>query len=873
MAEQKRDGRIASVLQALGRILWGPPGTRSKTPIRRTGRGDPWATTATGDKKIGGEPLDSPPLHILRRGGQDMQRIYAEVIRLSAQRENSYKDYEDMIIDPTIGGALELMTDDACQFNRDRNATVWVNTDDVSIRKAANELWDIGQIEDRVWDWAFNGALYGDFMIQPDAQVGKGVVSIMDDWHPADVQRIDVNGQLLGWRTPRTQSDTMQTMGTIEDKDFHEAWEFVHFKISASQRRRREVERQRMMPSVRFEKDEYRLTTKYGVSVLEAVRRIYKQLQMVEQSLIIARMTRALKKYLYTVQVGSQSSVKAAAETTLAMRDLLTQQTGLRIGERFEQQFSPPSGSEDVFLPEFGDRGHVDVQELGGDVDVHAIVDVDYLRNKLFGGLKVPKAYLGFEECARGITKVKMLDGSEPMIKDIAENFDQYKGKYVYTCSPSGRITPSPIVYAKKTRRNATFVRVHIDNGEHVDFTPDHPMMLRDGTFRNAGELKTGDSLMPLYTRVAEEGPYNHKVVRVEKLDVVEDAYDIGVEHANHTFGLAAGIFVHNSLPGSLGESALLRLDIRYARTVKRIQRMVLQGLTRLLQIHLAYKKIDPDPSRFAVEMDVISTAEEEERKSTLASSIMVARDLVGLNTDLGIRMQPKKLAKLIYSDVLQLQGEFVELVDSSEELPTEGIVPGTEGGMGGALPGMGPGAEMPDMEGMPGEEEMPGEGPLEMPPPPEEQQPGEGPLPTPAGRRESAESKAKGTRALVDQQGTIAAEAKRQAINAVTRAIRHSPEVRDHKATTPQFEKNVMGRATKHYSRPLLEKLHESKDFATSLTSAMQIEYVEAEKEREADVAAWDRLRKLSGEIDHLVSHPEGVAQMDPAELIEKGS
>lgn len=717
MGEEQRSGRIGSALQGLLRVIYKKFGRATReptTPERRSRRADPWATRSDGSKNVGGEVLDSPPLHILRRGGQDLQRIYAEVLRLSAQRENAYKDYEDMILDPTISGALELMTDDACQFNREKKATVWVNTDNKDIKKAADELWDIGQIEDRIWDWGFNGSLYGDWMVQPDAQVGKGILSIMDDWHPADIQRIDVNGQLLGWRTPRAQTETMQMATTVDDKDFHEAWNFVHFRIQAAQRRRREVERQRMMPSIRFEKDEYRLTTRYGVSILEPVRRVYKQLQMVEQSLIIARMTRALKKYLYKVKCGPASSVKAASATVLAMRDLLTQQTGLRIGERFEQQFSPLSGSEDVFLPEFGERGGVEVQELGGEVDVHAIVDVDYLRNKLFGGLTVPKAYLGFEE----------------------------------------------------------------------------------------------------------------------------------------------------SLPGSLGESALLRLDIRYARKIKRIQRMILQGLTRLLQIHLAYKKIDPDPKRFAVEMDVISTAEEEERKSTLMSSISVARDMVGLNQDLGFRMPPKELGKLIYGDMLGLKGEFIDLIDKAEELPMEEVAPA--GGAAAGMPGM-PGAEGE----MPPPEEA-GEGPLEMPPPAEEEEPEEGPLETPA----AAEStKKKSIRAIVEKQPLIAAEAKEQARSSVTRAVRHSSDVANYKETTPQFEQNISGRVINRHKRPLHETLAGSPDFSKAITVALTYEQREAAKEREENESAWNKMRKLSGDIQHLVEHPEGTQQMSESELARVAS
>ena len=627
-------GVVRSILQTLHRIVYGRPRIPRPRELPSTSAEPPdrpksWGSTSSGGRQYGPktEPFTNPPLHILRKS-QDLQKIYAELIRVSAERENRYKDYEDMILDPTIAGAIELMVDDTCQFNHERGATVWIKTEDSKIRRAGEELLDVVQIEDRIWDWAFNLATYGDWFIQPFAVEGLGVTLVQDDWHPGDVQRLDVNGGLIGFRSPRSEVET--TQGLVDGDDaFWEPWQFVHFRIQASSRRRREVERQRMMPSTRFEKNDYRMTTRYGVSVVESVRRIYKQLQMVEQSLIISRMTRSLLKYVYKVQCGAASDPKSAAETVLAMKDLLTQQIGMRLGESLESQFSPMSGSEDVFLPVFGERGDVTIDKLGGEVDVRAIVDVDYLRKKMFGGLHVPAAFLGFSD----------------------------------------------------------------------------------------------------------------------------------------------------DLPGSLGESALVRLAIQYARAVKRLQRGVVQGLTRLLQIHLAYKKIDPDPKRFSIEMDIISTAEEEERKSSLTSAISVAGSLTDLNKAMGLKMPVKEYAKLMYGEMLGLSGKFVDLIDQATEMPVDG-----EMGSGGAdlgLPGGGGpgGADL----GMPSEDEMEEPRPedatdptLDLPAPQGEE--------TPEGALEPNLKQVAGTKPRVADRINevgIRRQAKRQAMESVTKAVRQSPDVR----------------------------------------------------------------------------------------------
>jgi hypothetical protein len=730
MAKTKKDWKdkaYQSVVMALHRVMYGRPGRQAKIPRRprpdQRPPAGPWSVAQDGTKRTDTEPLDYPPLQVVRKT-QELTQIYAELVRVSAERENRYKDYEDMILDATLAAAIELMVDDACQFNRERSASVWVKSDNERIRRALEELFDIIQIEEKLFDWAYNMAMYGDFFLQVEGQEGRGILLVQDDWHPADVQRLDVNGALIGFRTPRTFVETTQVSaaGVLGDSDFHDPWEFVHFRIQASQRRRREIERERMAPMIRFEKDKYRLTTRYGVAVVEAVRRIYKQLAMVEQSMIISRMTRAVMKYIYKVQCGQDAEMKQAVETVLQMKELLTQQTGIKIGESFEQTFAPLSGSEDFFLPVFGEKGDVTIETLGGETNVQSIVDIEYLRAKLFGGLKVPGAYLGLED----------------------------------------------------------------------------------------------------------------------------------------------------NLPGSLGESALLRLDIRYARTVKRIQRAVVQGLTRLAQIHLAYKKLPVDPKLFSIEMDVISTAEEEERKASLMSALTVAGDLTALNTQMRIGLPPKKFAKLVYTDVLGLSGKFIELVDEAEVLPSEAemeVAP-APGGVGG-LPGA-PGEVAPE------EPEVAPEGELEVPPEaaaeePGAEVPGEGELEMPPGvegeKQRFRKSKSLKERAAVeaakrevegpariDKIGAknpdigigIIQEAKRQAMESVTRAARHSTDVR---AETPRFDSGGHRRPSKlvHWQR--------STDLRKVLEFAITVEKDERKKEKDRRDKVMEKLRSKVGEVEVMVA------------------
>ena len=672
----------ATVLHLLQRIVYPKPSSRVPS-----GAGPRGTVQPQGDEKDQ-EPIRGP-LQVLRKSS-DLQKIYAEMIKLSFERQQRYKDYEDMLLEPTLQGAVEIMVDDACHHSREHSATVWVTADDPMIRKAVEEMFDNIQVEERIFDWAFNMTLYGDFFLKLNGKQGVGIGFLEDDYHPADVQRMDINGVLVGFVTPKTEYiNTNNPNPTRDTMEMYDPWEWVHFRIQGGQRRRRVVERLRMNPTQRYQKLEDRLTTRYGVSSVEPARRIFKQLQMVEQSLIIARLHRSQQRYIYKIKTGEASTPKEAAAIMQQMAQTLTQDEGLVLGQEWDFQYQPVGNSMDIFLPVFGDRGDVEIITLGGDINVRGIKDVEMLRKIYHGALKVPAAYLGFE----------------------------------------------------------------------------------------------------------------------------------------------------SDLPSSLGEGALYRLSIRYARTVKRVQRAVIQGLTRLAQIHLAYKGLSPDPKHFDIEMDIVSTAEEEERKNALGSALTVGRDIATLMTELGLQPPKKAFAKHVFTEVLGLGGAFVDLIEESEEVEAM-----PEGGMGGDLGGMG--GPMPT-ETIPGGEVEFGE-------------PGDEEVPTPAGE------------GLLDVPGFDGPESEgvpgfeqkvKRIVHGDLKSIRESARLAAQKAakTNPDLRSGVPGEENK--AVPLLIKL-EDKDFAKVFESAIQ-------REHDERVAEEKHREKITKEL----SRAERDIEVLEAELEEKKS
>lgn len=101
--------------------------------------------------------------------------------------------------------------------------------------------------------------------------------------------------------------------------------------------------------------------------------------------------------------------------------------------------------------------------------------------------------------CLHPDTRIKLLDGTVPTVREMCERFDRGERLYTYSTDENGDFKPGEVerVWVTKTARE--FIKVTLDNGKEILTTPEHPYMLRDGSYMLAGDLKVGQSLMPMY--------------------------------------------------------------------------------------------------------------------------------------------------------------------------------------------------------------------------------------------------------------------------------------------------------------------------------------------------------------------------------------
>ncbi len=106
--------------------------------------------------------------------------------------------------------------------------------------------------------------------------------------------------------------------------------------------------------------------------------------------------------------------------------------------------------------------------------------------------------------CFSGDTLIALADGRTLSFKEIITEQAAGKEHFCYTIRNDGKIGLERIINPRKTKANAKVIKVTFDNGETITCTPDHPFMMRDGSFKPIDDVAMNDSLMPLYRKFSD---------------------------------------------------------------------------------------------------------------------------------------------------------------------------------------------------------------------------------------------------------------------------------------------------------------------------------------------------------------------------------
>jgi hypothetical protein len=147
----------------------------------------------------------------------------------------------------------------------------------------------------------------------------------------------------------------------------------------------------------------------YGKSMLEGGRKLFKQLILMEDAMLIHRIMRAPEKRVFKVDIGNIPPGEVDQYISQMMNKMkkvpfMDEKTG-----QYNLRFNMQNLLEDFYLPVRGAQSATTIETLPG-LQYQAIEDVEYLKSKLFAALKVPKAFLGYDETTEGKATLAALD-------------------------------------------------------------------------------------------------------------------------------------------------------------------------------------------------------------------------------------------------------------------------------------------------------------------------------------------------------------------------------------------------------------------------------------------------------------------------------
>jgi hypothetical protein len=296
-----------------------------------------------------------------------------------AARMQLFTDYEVMDEDSIISSALDIYADESTLKN-EFGSTLDIQSSNSEVQEILHNLfYDVLNIEFNLWPWVRTMCKYGDMFLKLDITETLGVTNV-SPFSTYEMMRIDgedpANPELVTFvHDPTMAGQPTYGAGRLnKDQDEYQNYEIAHFRLLSDAN---------FLP--------------YGKSMIEPARKNWKQLTLMEDAMMIHRIMRAPEKRIFKIDIGNIPP----AEVDTYMRKVIDsmkktpyidQNTG-----QYNLEFNMQNMMEDFYLPVRGGQSGTEIESLSG-MEFGGIDDVEYLRNRMFAALKIPKAFLGYDE-------------------------------------------------------------------------------------------------------------------------------------------------------------------------------------------------------------------------------------------------------------------------------------------------------------------------------------------------------------------------------------------------------------------------------------------------------------------------------------------
>jgi hypothetical protein len=301
------------------------------------------------------------------------QAVYYEPNRLAA-----YYDYESMEYTPEISAALDIYAEESTTPNED-GFILQIYSESKRIKSVLSDLFNNNlDINTNLPMWTRNTCKYGDNFIYLRLDPEKGVVGCQQ-LPNIEVERYETglsthNFNMSGKPPTGSENKGLKFTWKAQNMDF-QPWEIGHFRLLGDDRR---------LP--------------YGTSMLEKSRRIWKQLLLSEDAMLIYRTSRAPERRVFKVYVGNMNDDDVEAYVQRVANKFKRNQIVDSKTGNVDMRFNQMAVDQDYFIPVRDPAQPSPIETLPGAQNLAEIADIEYIQKKLVTALRIPKAFLGFEE-------------------------------------------------------------------------------------------------------------------------------------------------------------------------------------------------------------------------------------------------------------------------------------------------------------------------------------------------------------------------------------------------------------------------------------------------------------------------------------------
>ena len=315
--------------------------------------------------------------------GQQWQKVennlYTQAVYYEPTRLAAFYDYESMEYTPEISAALDIYAEESTTANED-GYILQVYSESKRIKSVLTDLFNNRlDIDTNLPMWTRNTAKYGDNFVYLKLDPEKGIMG------GQQLPNIEIERLERGMKSAPSQYGVQQPSGEsneevlkfkwkVKDMEFN-TWEIAHFRLLGDDRK---------LP--------------YGTSMLEKARRIWKQLILSEDAMLIYRTSRAPERRVFKVFVGNMDDKDVEPYVQRVANKFKRDQVADPSTGNVDLRMNQMAVDQDYFIPVRDPNAPNPIDTLPGAQNLSEIADIEYIQKKLLTALRVPKAFLGFEE-------------------------------------------------------------------------------------------------------------------------------------------------------------------------------------------------------------------------------------------------------------------------------------------------------------------------------------------------------------------------------------------------------------------------------------------------------------------------------------------